>query len=145
MCSAGNQLINMIKIRDIFPSEKNFSFGQKTSAIYNRKCMHLKNLGRLWLAYTELQGEFYMVQLISSDSRHFTQHGIKNPAAWGYQERIWAAYTLLQKKRNFSEPIFPGDPGSLTLTPGHVLSTLFPKRNATFHAACLLKKSLWYQ
>ena len=29
-------------------------------------------------------------------------------------------YTLLQKKRNFSEPIFPGDPGSLTLTPGHV-------------------------
>ncbi len=29
-------------------------------------------------------------------------------------------YTLLQKKHNFSEPIFPGDPGSLTLTPGHV-------------------------
>ncbi len=29
-------------------------------------------------------------------------------------------YTLLQKKRNFSETIFPGDPGSLTLTPGHV-------------------------
>ncbi len=29
-------------------------------------------------------------------------------------------YTLLQKKRNFSGPIFPGDPGSLTLTPGHV-------------------------
>ncbi len=28
-----------------------------------------KNLGRLWLAYTELQGEFYMLQLISSDSR----------------------------------------------------------------------------
>ncbi len=27
-------------------------------------------------------------------------------------------YTLLQKKRNFSEPIFAGDPGSLTLTPG---------------------------
>ena len=31
-----------------------------------------------------------------------------------------ALYTLLQKKRNFSEPIFPSDPGSLTLTPGHV-------------------------
>ena len=28
-------------------------------------------------------------------------------------------YTLFFK-RNFSEPIFPGDPGSLTLTPGHV-------------------------
>ncbi len=61
-------------------------------------------------------------------------------------------YTVLQKKRNFSEPIFPGDPGSLTLTPGHVhfvkwfykvhLSTIFPKRNATFHAAFLLKKSV---
>ncbi len=25
-------------------------------------------------------------------------------------------YTVLQKKRNFSEPIFPDDPGSLTLT-----------------------------
>ncbi len=33
----------------------------------------LKNLGRLRLAYTELQGGFYMLQLISSDSRHFTQ------------------------------------------------------------------------
>ncbi len=32
-----------------------------------------KNLGRLWLAYTELQGEFYMLQLISVDSRHFPQ------------------------------------------------------------------------
>ncbi len=29
-------------------------------------------------------------------------------------------YTHPQKKRSFSEPIFPGDPGSLTLTPGHV-------------------------
>ncbi len=29
-------------------------------------------------------------------------------------------YTLLQKKHNFSESIFPADPGSLTLTPGHV-------------------------
>ena len=33
----------------------------------------LKNLRRLWLAYIELQGEFYMLELISSDSRHFTQ------------------------------------------------------------------------
>ncbi len=32
-----------------------------------------KNLGRLWLAYTELQGDFYMLQFISVDSRHFTQ------------------------------------------------------------------------
>ena len=29
-------------------------------------------------------------------------------------------YTLLQKKRNFSEPIFPRDPGSLIMTLGHV-------------------------
>ncbi len=29
-------------------------------------------------------------------------------------------YTLLQKKRNFSEPIFPGVLRSLTPTPGHV-------------------------
>ncbi len=32
---------------------------------------------------------------------------------------INSVYTVLQKKRNFSEPIFLGDPGSLTLTPGH--------------------------
>ncbi len=32
-----------------------------------------KNLGQLWLAYTELQGDFCMVQFISVDSRHFTQ------------------------------------------------------------------------
>ncbi len=31
-------------------------------------------------------------------------------------------YTLLQKKRNFSEPIFPGNPGSLTLTPVVIFS-----------------------
>ncbi len=32
-------------------------------------------------------------------------------------------YRLLQKKRNFSEPNFPGDPGSLTLTcVMHILS-----------------------
>ncbi len=32
----------------------------------------LKNLGRLWLAYTELQGDFCMLQVISVDSRHLT-------------------------------------------------------------------------
>ena len=32
-----------------------------------------KNPGRLWLAYTELQGDFYMLQLIYVDSWHFTQ------------------------------------------------------------------------
>ncbi len=32
-----------------------------------------KNLGWLWLAYTELQSDFYMLQLIYVDSRHFTQ------------------------------------------------------------------------
>ncbi len=32
-----------------------------------------KNLGRLWLAYTELQGDFCMLQFIFGDSRHFTQ------------------------------------------------------------------------
>ena len=28
------------------------------------KEVHIKNLGRLWLAYTELQGDFYMLQLM---------------------------------------------------------------------------------
>ena len=36
----------------------------------------VKNLGRLWLAYTEPQGEFFMLQLISVDSRHFTPCGL---------------------------------------------------------------------
>ncbi len=30
----------------------------------------IKNLGRLWLVYTELQGDFCMLQFISVDSRH---------------------------------------------------------------------------
>ena len=66
-------------------------------------------------------------------------------------------YTLLQKKRNFSELIFPGDPGSLTLTPGCVHFTLLPRAlakcntlqsssiytlHSTFHAAFLLKLSV---
>ncbi len=45
-------------------------------------------------------------------------------------------YTLLQKKRNFSEPIFPVDPWSLTLTPGHVLQSssiyTLPKKKCNF-------------
>ena len=57
-------------------------------------------------------------------------------------------YTLPQKKHRFNPSIFPGDPGSLTLTQGHVnfvrwsyvndtrcqvhWYTLYPKRNATF-------------
>ncbi len=66
-----------------------------------------KNLGRLWLAYTELQGDVYMLQLIYVDSRHFTQwylslgwsdlleikniiFCIKEPPLWQYQVRIWA-------------------------------------------------------
>ncbi len=28
----------------------------------------IKNLGRLWLAYTELQGDFYMLQLMTDDT-----------------------------------------------------------------------------
>ncbi len=32
-----------------------------------------KNSGHLWLAYTELQGSFNMLQFISVDSGHFTQ------------------------------------------------------------------------
>ncbi len=31
----------------------------------------------------------------------------------------WLLYTLFQRKRNFNLPIFPGAPGSLTLTYGH--------------------------
>ncbi len=32
-----------------------------------------KNLGQLWLAYTELQVDHYMLQLNSVESGHFTQ------------------------------------------------------------------------
>ncbi len=32
-----------------------------------------KNLGQLWLAYTALQGDFNMLQLMTDDSGHFTQ------------------------------------------------------------------------
>ena len=33
----------------------------------------VKNLGLLWLAFTELQGDFYILQLMTGDSGHFTQ------------------------------------------------------------------------
>ncbi len=39
---------------------------------------HSKNLGRLWLAYTELQGNLYMLQLMTDDSGHFTQPELRN-------------------------------------------------------------------
>ena len=32
-----------------------------------------KNLGRFWLAYTELQGDIYMLQLMTDDSGHVTR------------------------------------------------------------------------
>ena len=46
------------------------------SLLRSRRLLY-KNLGRLWLAYTELQGDFYMLQSISVDSRHFTHTSIK--------------------------------------------------------------------
>ena len=52
--------------------------------------MYIKNLGRLWLAYTELQGEFYMLQLMtddSMDSGHFTQQGYTK-SGWA-APRVW--------------------------------------------------------
>ncbi len=37
-----------------------------------------KNKGRLWLAYTELQGDFYMLQLMTDDSGHFNNTHTSN-------------------------------------------------------------------
>ena len=45
-----------------------------------------KNLGRLWLAYTELQGDFCMLQFISVGSRHFTQSELS--LGWSYSHEI---------------------------------------------------------
>ncbi len=42
----------------------------------------IKNLGRLWLAYTELKGDFYMLQLISIE-----------PTKYKYHIRMWAGYS----------------------------------------------------
>ena len=49
--------------------------------------MEPKNLGRLWLAYTELQGGLYMLELLSVDSKHFTpelQNGPHIHIPYGY-------------------------------------------------------------
>ena len=55
-------------------------------------------------------------------------------------------YTLGQMKRTFSEPIFPGDQEHWQNEIRYKvhLSTLFPKGNATFHAAFLLKNSVYH-
>ena len=68
----------------------------------------LKNLGRLWLAYTELQGDFYMLQLISVDSWHFTHtmghyhaslHTVKEPDTYKDQVRMWAFYNTPHSRK----------------------------------------------
>ena len=47
--------------------------GEKTSSAGHESYLYCtKNLGQLWLVYTGLQGDFYMLQLIFVDSRHFT-------------------------------------------------------------------------
>ena len=46
----------------------------------------VKNLGRLWLAYTELQGDFYM--LIGHISCSVAQIKERNP--YQYYVRMWA-------------------------------------------------------
>ncbi len=58
-----------------------------------------KNLGRLWLAFTELQGEFYMLQLISIDSYEMVLISIspKDVGLLSYHqmlERIMGNYQL---------------------------------------------------
>ncbi len=55
-----------------------------------------KNLGRLWLAYTELEGDFtcynsYLLTLGTFHSQNCTVlHRIKEPPIWQYQLRMWA-------------------------------------------------------
>ena len=50
----------------------------KTANFVQRQFAPTKNLGRLWLAYTELQGNFYMLQLKFVDCMHFTQPKSRN-------------------------------------------------------------------
>ena len=45
---------------------------------FNSSRFSPKNLGRLWIAYTGLQDDFYMLQLMNDDSGHFTQPEIRN-------------------------------------------------------------------
>ncbi len=47
-------------------------FSDPSTYNYHITLTDYNNLGRLWLAYTELQGNFYMLQPISVDSMHFT-------------------------------------------------------------------------
>ncbi len=52
---------------------------------------------------------------------NYPKNSFKQTAPWGLiLGDFTTMYTLLQKKRNFSEPIFPGDSGSLTVTLGRV-------------------------
>ncbi len=62
-----------------------------------------KNLGRLWLAYTELQGDFYMLHLESVNSGHFTQPELRmTPITASY--RKWACLdTITYKKGSWAE------------------------------------------
>ena len=64
----------------------------------------------------------------------------------GHHEGLWNSsspsfkpYTLLQKKRSFSEPIFPGDPRSLTLTQGGKTVRNFGTRSF----ACYHREHWW--
>ncbi len=70
-----NQIFSILLNKEVFRKfDQNWSslifFLSFLSGIGIKSTM---NLGRLWLAYTELQGDFYMLQFISVDSRHFTQ------------------------------------------------------------------------
>ena len=56
-----------------------------------------KSLGRLWLAYTELQNEFYMLQLTSIDSRHLTQPELSLKKH--YHVRMWACHDTIRYQK----------------------------------------------
>ncbi len=58
--------------------------------------------------------QFHMLQLYFSLSSHFTLHRIAIPYDLWYIERLYL-YTLPQKKRNFSVPIFHSALGVPTL------------------------------
>ncbi len=60
---------------------------QNRSSYFSPKGCDTKNLGRFWLAYTELQGGCYMLHLMTDDSGHFTQPD-RHP--YQYHVRLWA-------------------------------------------------------
>ncbi len=67
-----------------------------TCLVYSFVSGHFKNIGRLWLAYTELQGDFtcfnsYLLTLGTLHSQN-SAYGcpINEPPLWQYQLRIWA-------------------------------------------------------